>query len=138
MKKLRQRKTHMRSNCMGYALNRKQWMLPIGWDEFADGWESEDRVIGQLMNQFKLKLVSRHEMVRGKEYVAFRYEIIDDEDGEAVIDDFHFIKRHKTGHWTHKPGSLPVEGIAQKDVFGEVWLNGNYEYNSEIYLFEVI
>jgi hypothetical protein len=131
------RKWNRRANCMGYALNRKKWMLPSGWDEFADGWTSEDGVIDSLINQFNLKPVRQNDMVLGKEYVAFRYEIKDDEDGDTIIDDFHFMKRHKTGHWTHKRGSLEVEGISQKVVFGDVWVNGTYEYNSDIYLFEV-
>lgn len=132
------RKWNRRANCMGYALNRKKWMLPSGWEDFADGWASEDGVIDSLINQFDLKPVRQHDMVLGKEYVAFRYEIRDDESGDVVIDDFHFMKRHKTGHWTHKRGSLPVEGISQKVVFSDVWVNGTYEYNSDIYLFEVL
>lgn len=125
------------ANCMGYALNRKKWMLPSGWDDFASGWHDENEMIESLIDQFGLVPIDRDQMVLGKEYVAFRYEIIDDEDGVAYIDDFHFMKRHKTGHWTHKRGSLPVEGISQKVVFSDVWVNGTYEYNSEMYLFEV-
>lgn len=130
------RKSRRHYNCMAHALNRRVWMLPRNWDDFAEGWTDEYEVIEGLIEQFKLKPVSRHQMVRGKEYVAFRYEILDD-GWEARIDDFHFMKRHKTGHWTHKPGSLSVEGVSEKVVFGDVWVNGNFEYNSDIYLFEV-
>jgi hypothetical protein len=132
----RKRKYNKRANCMGYALNRKQWMLPMGWDDFADGWNDESEIIDGLINQFNLIPVRRHEMVRGREYVAFRYEILDDEE-DCKVDDFHFMKRHKTGHWTHKPGSLPVEGVSEKVVFSDVWVNSRYLYNSDIYLFEV-
>lgn len=125
-----------RYNCMGYALNRKKWMLPLAWDDFADGWIDESEVIDGLTRQFNLKPVSRDQMVRGKEYVAFRYEIIDDE-WETRIDDFHFMKRHKTGHWTHKRGNYDAEGVSERIVFSDVWVNGTYNYNSEIFLFEV-
>ena len=129
------------ANCMSYALNRRRWMLPVGWEEFESNWFDTDpmELVETMASQFNLKLVAPDEMTKNKEYIAFRYEIGYDEDEDVqYVGDFHFMKRHKTGHWTHKRGSLPVEGVSQKFVFADVWTNGNYLYNSELYLFEVL
>lgn len=139
------RKRRRSYNCMAYALGRKHWMLPKEFDAFAQGYLDEDTMVGYLIEQFNLKPVLRHQMVRGKEYVAFRYETeveIEDPDYEDEITyqpagDFHFMKRHKTGHWTHKRGSLDIEGISERMVFSDVWQNGCYNYDSHLYLFEV-
>lgn len=139
------RKRKRSYNCMAYALGRKHWMLPKAWDEFAQGYMDEDTMIGYLIEQFNLTPVTRDQMVRGKEYVAFRYEAeveVEDPDYEGEITyqpagDFHFMKRHKTGHWTHKRGSLEIQGIPERVVFSDVWQNGCYNYDSHLYLFEV-
>lgn len=132
---------YARANCMSYALNRKRWMIPVGWSDFENEWEdmSPEYLVETMCDQFNLKLVAPNDMTKNKEYIAFRYEIgYDDEDEVPFIGDFHFMKRHKTGHWTHKRGSLPVEGISQREVLADEWSNGNYTYNSELYLFEVL
>lgn len=129
---------------MGYALGRQAWMLPKDYDLFAEGMIDEDTMIGHLIDQFKMKRVSRDEMVRGKEYVAFRYEEdVEEEDewNDMVVKqagDFHFMKRHKTGHWTHKLGGTGIYGIGERKVFSPLWKNGPYTYDSEIFLFEVL
>lgn len=124
------------NNCMAYALNRKTWMLPRGWHQFTESqdYEAEWNMIENLQSMFNLKLIERKDMVLGKEYIAFRYEQ-DHFNGE--IGDFHFIKRHKTGHWTHKAGRSPVKGISEKVVFADAWRLYN-NYNSDLYLFEVL
>jgi hypothetical protein len=122
------------NNCMAYALGRKTWMVPKGWYQFAESqdYDAEWNIIENLQSMFNLKLIKREDMVLGKEYIAFRYEY----DGYE-IGDFHFIKRHKTGHWTHKAGGNPVKGISEKVVFADTWSLYN-DYNSDLYLFEVL
>ena len=130
-----------RANCMSYALNRKRWMIPVGWADFESNWgdTNPEDMVNTMAFQFNLKRVSQHEMTKGKEYIAFRYEVCyDGEDEVDYVGDFHFIKRHKTGHWTHKRGSYAVEGISQAAVFADEWYNGDYTYNSDLYLFEVL
>lgn len=128
------------ANCMGYALNRTEWLVPKDFRALLrEGKRKyEFSMIEKLMRDYNLKSVARHEMVRGKEYIAFRYgqtALFENEDPDAT--DFHFCKRHKTGHWTHKRGSWPVEGISEKTVLDKIWINGRNVYDSEIYLFEV-
>lgn len=122
------------NNCMSYALNRKVWAIPKGWRIFNDEPSRENLhyLIKNFETVYGLKPVSREEMVLGKEYIAFRYE----QDGYDIIDDFHFAVRHKSGHWTHKMGSKPVEGVSEKIIFADEWAFGHHYYNSKIYLFE--
>lgn len=132
---------YKRANCMSYALNRKPWMIPVGWQDFESMWEDSnpEDLINTMASQFNLRLVAPKQMEKNKEYIAFRYEMgYDEDEGVSYIGDFHFMKRHKTGHWTHKRGSLPVEGISQREVLADEWSNGNYTYNSDLYLFEVL
>lgn len=107
-------------NCYGYAVGIYEWLL------------IEDRYSGavnELLEKFPyLKLVTRDQVVLGKEYIAFRYTKYD----------FHFMKRSKQGYWRHKMGSQPAEAIATKDVFASNWDNGIRKYNSKLYLFEVL
>ena len=138
------KRKHRSRNCMGYALNRQAWMLPKGYDDFAEGTLDEDQLIWDLEQQFKMKRVTRDQMVRGKEYVAFRYEadVEEQDEWDDIIikqaGDFHFMKRHKTGHWTHKLGGTGIYGIGERKVFSPLWKNGPYTYNSDIILFEVL
>jgi hypothetical protein len=128
---------NMRNNCMAYALGRATWMLPRYWEAFAatDEPSIEWKMIKRMEKDFNLKPVTKEEMVLGKEYIAFRIAWYPNGD----VDDFHFIKRHKTGHWTHKQGGHPVKGISQKIVFSDVWRAfGNINYTGTIYLFEVL
>ena len=129
------RKHRRKINCMGYALNRSRWMEPRDYEGFAEGLIDEYEIILGLEKQFRMKQVSRDQMVRGKEYVAFRYERFGDADCPG---DFHFMKRHKTGHWTHKLGGTGIYGIGERKVFSPLWKNGPYTYDSEMILFEVL
>jgi hypothetical protein len=122
------------NNCMAYALGRKNWMLPLGWRALKNKpiERIEEHMATMLGKTFNLKMVSREDMVLGKEYIAFRIAY----DGYEDADDFHFMKRHVSGHWTHKMGSQPVKGISEKVVFSDMWKFGTI-YNGRIYLFEV-
>lgn len=108
------------ANCYGYAVNSNEWL------RFVDrNWSS--LFIDHLYER-GYKLTKRSEMTLGKEYIAFRYG----------SDDFHFMKRSPSGHWSHKRGSLRPETLSEKQVFSDVWVNGGVHYNSSIYLFERI
>lgn len=111
-----------RSNCFGYAVNTKKWLLP----KAKRKWSFTPL---ELEEEYGLKPVSKSEMVLGKEYVAYRY----------CSGDFHFMKRDTKGHWRHKMGSLDPVAISQKEVFANAWdfrdLGGR-KYNSKLYLFE--
>jgi hypothetical protein len=123
-----------RNNCMAYALGRSNWMIPKFWRLYEDTQDSDDYVlmVDTMEKMFNLKRVERHDMSLGKEYIAFRVEQYQ---GNGV-GDFHFMKRHKTGHWTHKMGSRPVAGVSEKFVFSDSWGNQYHNYDSEIVLFE--
>lgn len=105
-------------NCMGYALNRKKWMhFPVPYNQ----------AVQHLLAHYPLKLVSKKDMKLGKTYIAFKYG----------SNDFHFAKRDKRGHWSHKMGSLDPTSISQKEVFKRVWNTNWARYTSKLYLFEV-
>ena len=107
------------ANCYGYATNKKEWLLIE--DDYSQG------VNELLMLNPNWKLVSRSEVVLGKEYVAYRY----------CAEDFHFMKRNKQGYWRHKMGGGEVQAISTKKVFAEHWSSPCHYYNSKLYLFEV-
>lgn len=108
------------NNCYSYAVNfPNKWLLIDG--RYSQG---VDELLDKNPN---FRLVSRADLVLGKEYVAYRY-------GST---DFHFMKRGKNGHWRHKMGSDPVQVVSTKDVFADRWDYGNNVYNSKLYLFEV-
>lgn len=110
-------KWNRKNNCFSYAFNKPNfWLLMENYD---GAWD----LLEQNPN---LKMVSRKDMVLGKEYIAYRF-------GKH---DFHFMKRGKKGHWRHKMGSSDVESISAREVFAESWCCG--KYNSKLYLFEVL
>lgn len=111
-----------RANCMGYALGRNEWMrIPM--------WECERpiTIALYLAETYNLKLVSKSDMVLGKEYIVFR----------KSSQDFHFAKRSADGHWRHKPGHNTVRPMSEKEVFSGYWQNGMLYYNSTPFIFEV-
>jgi len=129
------------ANCMGYALQKDDWMLLDAWRRFigdvddVEPFSDDDRLIPREeteadaiaeMEGFGLKSVERHEMRPGIEYVALKFS----------LDDFHFMRRNTHGHWRHKPGFGKVRGIKEKDVFKSKW-KGTIVYNSRTLLFEV-
>lgn len=126
-----------KSNCFGYALNKRFWGLFTERNDDGDGSFDEERLEftepgvanEYLLQRFPfLRPVSKSQMVLGKEYIVFRYGSFD----------FHFMKRNKTGHWRHKQGLTPVAAIAQKKVFADEWVNPDGDtYDSEFYIYEV-
>lgn len=133
-------------NCMGYALGIKKWLRPDALLDFRNSdpedeydYEYDDEVetytdyisgaiavVEELVDTYKLKPVQRKDMVRGKEYVAFR----------MGPNDFHFLLRHKNGYWTGKMGSAPIRRIRKSQVFAPQWGTGPDRYDTPIYLFE--
>ncbi len=113
---------HDGNNCYSYAIDD-----PTDWHLIRTVYdESVDYL---LDNHSNLRLVSREDLVLGKEYIAYRY-------GNR---DFHFMKRNKMGYWRHKMGCCPVEAISTKFVLGKEWVfRGGNVYNSKLYLFEVL
>jgi hypothetical protein len=104
------------ANCYGYAVGVNQWL-------FAKyGLQGVETLLKRNPTWF---LIKKKDMKLGYEYVAYRF-------GEH---DFHFMKRDKKGHWTHKLGRGTIQVISQKNVFnGAGWPNG---YTSKVYLFEI-
>lgn len=113
---------HGRNNCYSYAVNYPNKWLLINDSKYSAGVDT------LLRANPNFHLVSKKDMVLGKEYVAYRY----------CKNDFHFMKRGKDGHWRHKMGWSPVEAISTKVVFGKAWKLGGHVYNSKLYLFEVL
>ena len=111
------------SNCGGWALQEKSWLVPFGYKK----WSNDD-VANYMAKEHNLLPVKKRDMVLGKEYIAFRFS----------DSDFHFMRRNRTGHWTHKQGWSPVTTISQKDVFGEYWKRFGDWYCGHIWLFEVL
>lgn len=108
------------NNCYSYAVNYpNKWLLV---DEYHQA------VTDLLDKNPNLKLVSRKDIVLGKEYIAYRFS----------NDDFHFMKRGKDGHWRHKMGREAVTAVSTKYVFGQSWYTYHDNYNSKLYLFEVL
>lgn len=122
------------NNCMSYALVRKEWSFPKGW-RTARYNPTEENIAFMIkaLEGYGLKPIKREDMVLGKEYVVFRYGW----DEDFALDDFHFARREKTGHWSHKMGGGRPKGISEKMVFAESWDFGNSSlYDSPVYLFE--
>ncbi len=109
-----------RANCYGYATNTNEWLLLK--KPYENGFEEI------VKKHPEWKVVSKKDIQWGKEYVAFRY-------GGG---DFHFMKRDKFGHWSHKPGGTAVCQISKKEVFADVWQNTYLTYDGPLYLFEVL
>lgn len=106
------------ANCFGYAVGINDWLL-TSYDY--------DDVRHQLTSEFGLEEVSKKEMRLGEEYILFR----------TGYDDYHFVKCHKTGHFTHKRGSYPPETISRKVALGPIWHNGHLTYSHKLLIFRV-
>ena len=121
-----------KSNCYGYAMNINRWLV---LNSFEFGSHSRVNEVAaecnkELLEEFSnLKPVSREDMQLGKEYVAMR----------IGPEDFHFMKRLKTGHWRHKQGYLPVEAISERKVFDPRgwYARGLNIYSSNVYIYEI-
>jgi hypothetical protein len=107
---------------MGWALQIKDW---LGLKEYRK--LPHDEVAELFGKQYGLKPVEKKDMVLGKEYIALR----------ITSDDFHFMRRNASGHWTHKQGEWEVTTVSQKTVFAKEWERWAGNYGGKIWLFEV-
>lgn len=118
------RNWNWKANCMGWALQIKDWIHMDGHN-----YMSHDACVELFRKQAGLKLVQKKDIVLGKCYIALRVN----------THDYHFMRRNESGHWTHKAGGDSVQTISQKKVFGEGWYrqyNGT-PYFGKIWLFEL-
>lgn len=112
------------NNCMSWAIqDPSDWFLLPSYRR-VPFYKSALK----FAEMYNVKPIEKKDMVLGKEYIALR----------ITDDDFHFMRRNATGHWTHKQGPQPVKTISQKRVFAKSWPRawGN-DYVGPIYLFEV-
>ena len=127
-KKMKRTIYHGDYNCGGYALNTFDWYRPYEneFEEyFATDRKGMQRYVDHMLEEFSgsLRVINSLKELRENEYaIAFR----------TRKTDFHYCKRAKSGHWTHKPGWAPIRKILKAEVFGKEWPRG---YNSPIILF---
>jgi hypothetical protein len=131
-------------NCAGWALNCFSWYKPTikdnvarwGVTDFPD--ETDRRMSDSEM--FNLTLKSVECMLRDFEDLRLINNIKELEEDEyaiafrigSLVNDFHYCKRSKNGHWTHKMGASGIRPIAKKEVFADYWLD---EYCGHLVLF---
>lgn len=139
-------------NCAGYALGTFTWILLDAFDHgydlsFDDGDEDimkkiedyvarmEDNCVEEIVENFEglVRPISVLSELHEDEYaVLFRVSY----DDEGYIDDFHFVKRHHDGHYSHKPGSAPITEF-EGDPFDGAWANSWLDYNAPIKILAV-
>ena len=136
-------------NCGGYALGTFSWFL---LDSFEHGCsldyydmtieEIEERIVRmeddcveEIVEVFEglVRSISTLSELREDEYaVLFRISYGE----EGFIDDFHFVKRHHDGHYSHKPGKSPVVKF-ENDPFDGDWSGRYLDYNAPIKILAV-
>ena len=130
-------------NCGGYALNTFTWYRPhkrkyvVYGDEYEELTEKDIKetysyCISVMLKDFpSLRVIKNIKELQKNEYaIAFRIGGL----GNGV-DDFHFMKRAKNGHWTHKMGQGNIERIKKEEVFAEIWQAPFGDYKGKIILF---
>ena len=135
-------------NCGGYALGTFSWFL---LDSFEHGYEDyynmtieeieerivrmEDDCVEEIVEVFEglVRPISVLSELREDEYaVLFRISY----DEEGYVDDFHFVKRHHDGHYSHKPGKSAVAEF-KNDPFDGDWSSHCLVYNAPIKILAV-
>lgn len=139
-------------NCGGYALGTFTWILLDAFDHgydlsFDDSDEDmmeeiedyvarmEDNCVEEIVEDFEglVRPISVLSELHEDEYaVLFRVSY----DGEGYIDDFHFVKRHHDGHYSHKPGNSPIAEF-EGDPFDGAWASSWLDYNAPIKILAV-
>lgn len=104
-------------NCGGYALGIYVWyqfehylaiMRKVGVEKMTR------LCVDALLRDFPtLRVINDlRELQKNERAIAFR----------ICENDFHFMMRHKNGHWSHKPGRTSIRSIAKAEVFNpEGW-----------------
>lgn len=104
-------------NCGGYALGIYVWYQ---FEDYFDtvwevGVEEMTRLcVNAILHDFPTMRVINdlHELQKNERAIAFR----------ICENDFHFMMRHKNGHWSHKPGRTFIRSITKAEVFNpEGW-----------------
>lgn len=99
-------------NCGGYALGIYVWYQFEDYPSITRdvGVEEMTRLcIDAILRDFPTLRVINDlcELQKNERAVAFR----------ICENDFHFIMRHKNGHWSHKPGRSGIRSITKAEVF---------------------
>lgn len=126
-------------NCGGWALNTFSWYRPTQ-SVFFSRWGTDDKtplaqtkmmditiqsVVCMIQEFQDLRVITHLKELKEDEYaIAFRIG--------SLVNDFHYCKRSKNGHWTHKMGGGSIRPIAKKEVFAENWFG---EYCGHLVLF---
>ena len=124
-------------NCGGYAMGTFTWLsirAPYNADQLTDNYEDFVKYLTQisveeLVDYFAglVRPVDNINEVKEDEFaVLFRLAVDEweeDEDGKSVkymeMDDYHFVKCHCDGTFSHKMGSSPVYDIpTPEDAWG--------------------
>lgn len=120
-------------NCGGYALETYTWYRPSNDCWFDYGMEEMDeeemaiqtqKCVDFMLKQFKglLRVIKGTWELQEQEYmIAFKI----DGGGE---NDFHYMKRARNGHWSHKLGGHPVMKIKKEKVFKDHWVFSDITY----------
>ena len=131
-------------NCGGWALNIFSWYRPTTnpffckWGKvecYTDGDQKLSttemfnitlKSVDCMLHEFKdLRVISNLNELKSNEYaIAFRIG--------SLVNDFHFCKRSKNGHWTHKMGGSQIRPISKQEVFADNWFG---EYCGHLVLF---
>lgn len=125
-------------NCGGYALETFNWYCPYDTDEQDDLYfgflKDLDEDIcasetAQLMvNHFQgdLRIIKSFDELQDNEYGIIY---------KTGGDDFHYVKRTKTGRFYHKPGKGKIRRMPAKEALSDVWETRFSCYSSKsIYL----
>lgn len=127
-------------NCGGYAFNTYTWYQLMEDDEYYDfgsRWLSNEEIcqktqecIDYMLNDFEdLRVIKSLKELKKNEYaVAFRIS-------GTQGNDFHFIKRHSNGKWSHKRGQCMIEPVLKEEVFAEDWRFKGSLYQGNLILF---
>lgn len=117
-------------NCGGYALGIYVWyqfnyyfdaVLEFGIEEMTH------LCVNAILCDFPtLRVINDlHELQKNERAIAFR----------ICEYDFHFMMRHKNGHWSHKPGRTPIRSITKAEVFNPKGWELSHTYDGPLVLF---
>lgn len=112
-------------NCGGYALGTFSWYCPYptslgfyscGYRNREEAWKKTMYLVGFMLNDFcgRLRVIQDLADLAPHEYaIAFRVSA----DG-----DFHYVKQHMDGQWTHKRGaSSQIHSMSTSEVLYTDW-----------------
>lgn len=129
-------------NCGGYALNTFSWYCPqdFGTDRaYTNNTKRGMQLTTRNATKFMLKEFKDLRVIKDiKELAKDEYAIAFRTGGVNGVHDFHFMKRAKNGHWSHKCGGSCIQSIKKEQVFSKEWRIGWFGincYRGELVLF---